>query len=203
MENVLFKISFPAEFHAQTAVECALALHPRVKDRLGAIARVEIATQESAIRIIDKTGPLHNPADRDHCLQYMTAIGLIFGELTAAHYEDEVAADPRIDALRSKMTVCEDKRYTRDYLDAGKRSIANAVQVIFSDGTKTARVEVEYPIGHRRRRKEGIPHLLGKAEAAFSAHFGPIRARELMGLFGDRAALDGMPVRSFVDRLVA
>jgi 2-methylcitrate dehydratase len=202
MENVLFKISFPAEFHAQTAVECALKLHPLVRGRLEAIARVEITTQESAIRIIDKTGPLHNPADRDHCLQYMVAIGLIFGELTAAHYEDKIAADPRIDALRAKTAVAEDRRYSRDYLDPEKRSIANAVQVVFSDGSRTERAEVEYPIGHRRRRGEGIPHLLAKAEAAFAAHYGPARARELMDLFADRARLERMPVRSFVDRFV-
>jgi 2-methylcitrate dehydratase len=202
MENVLFKISFPAEFHAQTAVECALKLHPLVKDRLGEIARVEIATQESAVRIIDKSGPLYNPADRDHCLQYMTAIGLIFGELTAAHYEDNVAADPRIDSLRAKMVVAEEKRYSRDYLDPEKRSIANAVQVTFSDGTRTDRVEVEYPVGHRRRRGEGIPLLASKAEAAFSAHFGAPRAKALMSLFENRAMLERMPVRAFVETLI-
>src|SRR5436309_10665469 len=125
------KMSFPAEFHAQTAVEAALKLHPQVRDRLDQIARVEIHTHESALRIIDKTGPLHNPADRDHCLQYMTAIGLIFGTLTAEHYEDRIAADPRIDALRATMIVTEDKHYSRDYLDPQKRSIANAVQVFF------------------------------------------------------------------------
>ena len=135
MENVLFKISFPAEFHAQTAVECAIQLHERVKHRLEEIDKVIISTQESAIRIIDKSGPLHNPADRDHCIQYMTAIGLIFGALTADHYENEVANDPRIDALRAKMTCVEDPRYTKEYLDADKRSIANAVQVFFKDGT--------------------------------------------------------------------
>jgi 2-methylcitrate dehydratase len=168
MENILFKISFPAEFHAQTAVECAFKLHPAVKDRLDAIERVELTTHESAIRIIDKSGPLHNPADRDHCLQYMTAIGLIFGELTADHYEDKVAQDPRIDALRGKMVVKEEPHYSRDYLDPDKRSIANAVQVFFRDGTSTAKVAVEYPLGHRRRRTEGIPLLLAKARAALS-----------------------------------
>src|SRR5476649_455778 len=140
MENVLFKISFPAEFHAQTAVECAVQLYPLVKDKLDNITRIELTTHESAIRIIDKSGPLNNPADRDHCLQYMTAIGLIFGNLTAADYEDNVAADPRIDALRAKMTVIEDKQYSKDYLDADKRSIANAVQIFFKDGTKTDRI---------------------------------------------------------------
>ena len=150
MEHVLFKISFPAEFHAQTAVEAAIQLHPRAQGRLGEIARIELTTHESAIRIIDKSGPLHNPADRDHCLQYMAAIGLIFGDLTAAHYEDGVAADPRIDALRAKMVVAEDKSYSRDYLDPDKRSIANAVQVFFTDGSATPKIAVEYPIGHRR-----------------------------------------------------
>src|SRR5207253_212059 len=159
MEHVLFKISFPAEFHAQTAVEAAIKLHPQVRDHFDKVQRIVISTQESAIRIIDKTGPLHNPADRDHCLQYMTAIGLIFGELTADHYEDRIAADPRIDASRATMLVREEKQYSRDYLDPEKRSIANAVQVFFRDGTKTDKVVVEYPLGHRRRRKEGIPAL--------------------------------------------
>src|SRR4029077_1947042 len=145
----------PAEFHAQTAVECALGLHDTVRNRLDQIDRVVITTQESAIRIIDKSGSLHNPADRDHCIQYMTAIGLIFGELTADHYEDATATDPRIDALRAKMIVKEDLRYSREYLEADKRSIANAVQVYFRDGTATQKMEVEYPVGHRRRRAEG------------------------------------------------
>ena len=202
MEQILFKISFPAEFHAQTAVEAALRLHPAVRDRLDAIDRVEITTHESAIRIIDKSGPLHNPADRDHCLQYMTAIGLIFGELTAHHYEDSVAADPRIDALRAKMVVREEKLYSRSYLDAEQRSIANAVQVFFRDGTATERIEVHFPIGHRRRRSEGIPLLREKAEAAFSSHFGPARATELVGLFADRARLEAMPVHEFMTAFV-
>ncbi|MBL9214690.1 MAG: bifunctional 2-methylcitrate dehydratase/aconitate hydratase [Opitutaceae bacterium] len=200
MEQVLFKISFPAEFHAQTAVECALRLHPQVRERLGQIERVELTTHESAIRIIDKTGPLHNPADRDHCLQYMTAIGLIFGELTAEHYEDRLAADPRIDALRTRMVVREDPQYSRDYLDPQKRSIANAVQVFFQDGTATERVVVEYPVGHRRRRAEGIPLLQAKARAAFAGHFGPERADALMRLFADRSALAALPVHEFCAR---
>ena len=200
MENILFKISFPAEFHAQTAVECALQLHPLVKNRLGEVARIELTTHESAIRIIDKTGPLNNPADRDHCLQYMTAIGLIFGNLTADHYEDSVAADPRIDALRAKMTVTEEKQYSQDYLDPDKRSIANAVQVFFADGSKTARVAVEYPIGHRRRRGDGIPLLQQKAQAAFAAHFGPAKSDRQMALFTDRAKLETMPVHEFVSQ---
>jgi len=202
MEHVLFKISFPAEFHAQTAVECAMQLHPAVKHRLDQIERVEMTTHESAIRIIDKTGPLHNPADRDHCLQYMAAIGLIFGELTADHYEDKIAADPRIDALRAKMVVTEDKSYSKDYLDQEKRSIANAIQIVFKDGTKTDRIEVHYPIGHRRRRAEGIPVLQQKARAAFAAHYGADRAAQLMSLFTDRTKLESMPVHDFVSAFV-
>ena len=200
MENILFKISFPAEFHAQTAVECALLLHPLVKNRLDEIDRVELTTHESAIRIIDKTGPLHNPADRDHCLQYMAAIGLIFGNLTAADYEDKVAADPRIDALRSKMTVTEDKQYSKDYLDPDKRSIANAVQVFFQDGSHTAKIAVEYPIGHRRRRKDGIPLLQQKAQSAFTVHYGKTKSAQLMTLFTNRAKLEKMPVHEFVSQ---
>ncbi len=202
MEQVLFKISFPAEFHAQTAVECAMKLHPLVKDRLDQIERVEMTTHESAIRIIDKTGPLNNPADRDHCLQYMTAIGLIFGALTADHYEDKVAADPRIDALRARMKVTEDKSYSKDYLDPEKRSIANAVQVFFKDGSKTDRIEVHFPIGHRRRRKEGIPVLQQKALDAFAAHYGKPKAAQLMSLFADRAKLEATPVHEFVSVFV-
>jgi 2-methylcitrate dehydratase len=202
MEHVLFKISFPAEFHAQTAVECAMKLHPLVKNRLDQIERVEMTTHESAIRIIDKTGPLNNPADRDHCLQYMAAIGLIFGELTADHYEDKVAADPRIDALRAKMVVTEDKSYSKDYLDPEKRSIANAIQVVFKDGTKTDRVEIHYPIGHRRRRAEGIPVLQQKALDAFAAHYGKDKATQLMAMFSDRAKLESMPVQDFVSAFV-
>jgi len=202
MEQILFKISFPAEFHAQTAVECALQLYPLVKDRLDQVERVELTTHESALRIIDKAGPLNNPADRDHCLQYMTAIGLIFGQLTADHYEDKVAADPRIDALRAKMVVTEEKSYTKDYLDPEKRSIANAVQVFFQDGTKTERVAVEYPIGHRRRRAEGIPILKQKAESAFTAHFGQAKSEQLMSLFNDLAKLTVMPVHEFMKMFV-
>src|SRR5205814_7314275 len=162
MENVLFKISFPAEFHAQTAVEAAVQLHPEAKDRLDDIKKIEIVTHESAIRIIDKKGPLHNPADRDHCIQYMVAIGLIKGGLSAADYEDAVARDPRIDALRAKMVCIENKRYSKDYLDPKKRSIANQLQILFKDGSATPKVAVEYPLGHRRRRSEGIPALEAK-----------------------------------------
>ncbi|HUQ72834.1 MAG TPA: bifunctional 2-methylcitrate dehydratase/aconitate hydratase [Planctomycetaceae bacterium] len=203
MEQILFKLSFPAEFHAQTAVECAMKLHPLVKERLGQIERVELTTHESAIRIIDKAGPLNNPADRDHCLQYMTAIGLIFGALTADHYEDDVAADPRIDELRAKMTVVENKSFSSDYLDPEKRSIANGVQVFFKDGSSTARIEVHFPIGHRRRRTEGIPVLQQKASAAFAAHYGDKKAAALMAIFSNREKLEEMPIHSLMDQLAA
>jgi 2-methylcitrate dehydratase len=173
-----------------------------VRDRLADIARVEITTHESAIRIIDKTGPLHNPADRDHCLQYMTAIGLIFGALTAEHYEDKIAADPRIDALRAKMAVTEEKLYSKNYLDAEQRSIANAVQVFFQDGTKTDRIEVHFPIGHRRRRGEAIPLLQQKASAAFTAHYGKSKAEKLTSLFADRAKLEASAIHELSSRFV-
>lgn len=202
MEHVLFKISFPAEFHAQTAVEAAMILHPNVADRLDAIERVEIRTHESAIRIIDKTGPLHNPADRDHCLQYMTAIGLIFGALTAEHYEDDVAADPRIDALREKMVVSEEPRYSKEYLDPDRRSIANALRVVFKDGTETEWVEVEYPVGHRRRREEGIPLLVRKFEQAVKAHFAAEQSARILDACREPAGLDSLPVSAFVDLFV-
>ena len=202
MENVLFKISFPAEFHAQTAVECAFQLHEQLKNRLQEIKAVVITTQESALRIIDKSGPLYNPADRDHCIQYMTAVGLIFGELTADHYEDAVARDPRIDELRDKMTCVEDPQYSKDYLDPEKRSIANAVQVFFTDGSSTAKVAVEYPIGHRRRRAEGIPLLLKKFEANLASRFPPEQCAKILRLCGDSAQLDAMTVNEFTDLFV-
>ena len=199
MENVLFKISFPAEFHAQTAVECAIRLHHQVKHRLNEIEKIVISTQESAIRIIDKTGPLHNPADRDHCIQYMTAVGLIFGELTADHYEDAVARDPRIDALRARMVCVEDLRYSKDYLDPEKRSIANAVQVFFKDGSSTGKVAVEYPVGHRRRRAEGIPLLVKKFEANLASRLAPAQCEKILRLCAEPQTLDAMPVDKFTD----
>ena len=199
MENVLFKISFPAEFHAQTAVECALALHPQVRDRLDEIEKVTITTHESAIRIIDKRGPLHNPADRDHCIQYMAAVGMIRGNLTAADYEDGAAADPRIDALRERMEIVEDSRYSRDYLDPEKRSIANAIEVRFRDGTSTARVEVEYPVGHRRRREEGYPLLDAKFAVNLARRFAPKQQAAILSACADAARLESMPVDRFVD----
>ncbi len=198
MENVLFKISYPAEFHAQSAVEAAAELHPRVCDRLDEIDRIVIETQEPAVRIIDKTGPLDNPADRDHCLQYMVAVPLIHGTLTADHYEDEAAADPRIDALREKMVVIEEPRYSRDYLDPKKRSIANAVQVFFTDGSSTQRVEIEYPLGHRRRRTEGVPLLKEKFEANLASRLPEPQCRTILDLFADPDSLAATPVHEFM-----
>jgi 2-methylcitrate dehydratase len=202
MENVLFKISFPAEFHAQTAVEAAVRLHPEVVSRLDDIERIELTTHESAIRIISKQGALHNPADRDHCLQYMVAIGLLKGNLTADDYEDEVAADPRIDALRDKMVVQEDERYSREYHDPDKRSIANAIQIFFKDGSHTDKVEVEYPIGHRRRREEGIPVLLSKFRSNLATRFPSQQAEDIYELCMDREELFATPVNEFVDLMV-
>lgn len=205
MENVLFKISFPAEFHAQTAVECALALHPNNIDlidtleKINKIDRIEITTHESAIRIIDKTGPLNNPADRDHCIQYMTAIGLLKGNLTAQDYEDTVANDPRVDALREKMTCVEKPEYTKDYLDPDKRSIANAVQIFYKDGSSSEQVAVEYPIGHRRRRSEGIPELIKKFKINLQREFDDIRAEKIMNLNLDIDLLQQTPVNEYVD----
>ena len=203
MENVLFKISFPAEFHAQTAVECAVKLHSSVAQRLNDIDKIIITTQESALRIIDKSGPLHNPADRDHCIQYMTAIGLIFGELTADHYEDNIAKDPRIDALRDKMACVEDPQYSKDYLDPDKRSIANAVQVFFKDGSSTEKFAVEYPLGHRRRRAEGMPLLVKKFAANLATRLAPAQCQAIMDLCLDAPHLRPTPVDKFTDMFVA
>ena len=202
MENVLFKISFPAEFHAQTAVECAMRLHPAVRDRLEEIDHVEIETQEPGVRIIDKTGPLGNPADRDHCIQYMTAIPLIFGRLTAADYEDAVASDPRVDALRSKMTVRENPAFTADYYAPDRRYIGNAVQVFFKDGTSSERAHFDFPIGHRKRRGEGIPVLVKKFEASVAGHFSPGQTQKIKAVFADRSGLEAMPVHEFVSVMV-
>jgi 2-methylcitrate dehydratase len=202
MENVLFKISFPAEFHAQTAVEAAVLLHPEVKDRLSDIRKIEIVTHESAIRIIDKKGPLNNPADRDHCIQYMVAIGLVKGNLTAADYEDDVARDPRIDALRAKMVCIENKRYSRDYLDPRKRSIANQLQIFFKDGTKSRKVAVEYPLGHRRRRHEGIPLLEAKFRTNLARRFPKERREAILELCRDPKRLESTPVNEFVELFV-
>jgi 2-methylcitrate dehydratase len=202
MENVLFKISFPAEFHAQTAVEAAVQLHPEVARRIDEIDRIELTTHESAIRIISKEGALNNPADRDHCLQYMVAIGLLKGDLRAEDYEDEVAADPRVDQLRSLMRVQEDPRYSAEYHDPERRSIANAVQVFFRDGTSTDRIEVEYPIGHRRRRQEGIPVLEAKFERNLRGHFPAVQSRRILDMFADADRLSRIAVPDFVDAMV-
>ena len=199
MENVLFKISFPAEFHAQTAVECAMQLHPLVKDRIDDIERIEIQTQEAGVRIIDKTGPLANYADRDHCIQYMVAVPLIFGRLTASDYNDDLAADPRIDGLRAKMTVTENPQFTRDYFDPDKRYIGNAVQVFFKDGSATDKVSIDYPIGHRKRRPEGIPVLMAKCEAALRNHLRADQVDRIMSLAADPAKLEAMPIDQFMN----
>jgi 2-methylcitrate dehydratase len=202
MENILFKISFPAEFHAQTAVEAAFALHNQVKDRLKEIETIRIDTQQSAIRIIDKVGPLHNPADRDHCLQYMVAVGLLKGKLTADDYEDAAAAHPRIDWLRSRMVVTEDPRMSREYLDPAKRSIGNAVQVVFRGGQATEKVAVDYPIGHRRRRAEGIPLLLAKFEKNLRTRLPAPAADQVLNVCANQQRLEGMPVQDFVGLFV-
>ncbi|HET6419765.1 MAG TPA: bifunctional 2-methylcitrate dehydratase/aconitate hydratase [Geobacteraceae bacterium] len=202
MENILFKVAFPAEFHAQTAVECAIGLHGRVSDRLDDIGKIIITTQQPAIRIISKTGPLYNPADRDHCIQYMVAVGLIHGMLTAGDYSDESAADPRIDMLRGKMEVVEDPRYSTDYLDPEKRSIANALQVFFKDGSHTEKVEVEYPFGHPRRRAEGVPLLVRKFGENLITRFSEEQTEEILQLMNDRRKLEGMPVNEFMELLV-
>ena len=202
MEQVLFKISFPAEFHAQTAVECAMTLHPKVKDKLDQIQKIVIRTHESAIRIIDKKGPLNNPADRDHCIQYMVAVPLIHGRLTAADYEDDIALDPRVDALRDKMECVEDKQFSKDYLDPDKRSIANGIQVFFKDGSKTEEVVVEYPIGHRRRRGEGIPVLEAKFKTNLVRRFPAKQTTAILALCKDQQRLEGTPVHEFVDMFV-
>ncbi len=202
MENVLFKISFPAEFHAQTAVEAAVTLHPQVKDRLNDIEKIVIETQEAGMRIIDKTGPLDNPADRDHCIQYMVAILLIKGGLTAADYEDDIASDPRVDMLRDKMEVKENKQYSIDYLDPDKRSIGNAIQIYFKDGSCTENVAVEYPIGHRCRRDEGIPVLKKKFVANLATRLPQERCEDIITLCDDQERLESLPVNEFMDLFV-
>ena len=202
MENVLFKISFPAEFHGQTAAECAVMLHPEVANRTDHIKKIVITTHESAIRIIDKKGALSNPADRDHCIQYIVAIGLLKGNLTAADYEDDIARDPRIDQLRAKMACVENKQWSRDYLDPNKRSIANAVQVFFKDGSKTENIAVEYPIGHRRRREEGIPLLEAKFRTNLARRFPVKQQTAIVNSCRDQKRLEAMPVNEFVDLFV-
>lgn len=202
MENVLFKISFPAEFHSQTAVEAAFQLYPKVKERWEEIEAITIFTHESAVRIIDKKGPLYNPADRDHCLQYMIAIGLLFGNLTADHYEDDAAADPRIDALREKMVVIEHKPFSEDYLHPDKRSIASSIQITLKDGTVLGPVTVEYPLGHKRRRNEAMPLLYQKFKANAGTIFPEKHVEKLVELFQDAEKLDSMPVSQFMELLI-
>jgi 2-methylcitrate dehydratase len=202
MRNVLFKISFPAEFHAQTAVEDAVKLHPAVSGRLDKIDRITIETQESAKRIIDKSGPLFNPADRDHCIQYMVAVPLIRGNLAAEDYEDEAAQDPLIDQLRAKMEVKENPQFTRNYLDPEKRSIGNSVQVFFSDGSSTEKVSVEYPIGHPRRRAEGEPLLLAKFERNLRSRIAPKNADRVLRLLGDQRTAEASAVHDLLDLLL-
>jgi 2-methylcitrate dehydratase len=199
MENILFKISFPAEFHAQTAVECAMILHPQVKDRIDEISKITIETQEAGVRIIDKTGPLANYADRDHCIQYMVAAPLITGVLTAQSYSDDVANDPRIDALRDLMEVSENEKFTVDYFDPDKRGIGNAIQIFFNDGSSTDRVEISYPIGHKRRRDEGIPVLITKFENAVADHFSAQQASTIRAAVESKSDLKEMSVPAFVD----
>ena len=203
MENVLFKISYPAEFHSQTAVEAGMTLHPEVKDRIDDIEKVVIETQEAGVRIIDKTGPLDNPADRDHCIQYMVAVPLIFGRLTAADYEDSVASDPRIDALREKMEVKENPQYTKDYFDPELRYIGNSVQVYFKDGSSTDKIAVDFPIGHRERRAEGIPVLKKKFVDSVSPKLAANQWDELNALCLDREKLADTAVDDFMALLVA
>jgi 2-methylcitrate dehydratase len=190
MENILFKISFPAEFHAQTAVECALKLHGQVRERADQVERIVIETQESGDRIINKTGRLDNPADRDHCLQYMVAVPLLYGRLTAEDYEDQMARDPRIDALRERMQVQENERFTREYLEPEKRAIGNAIQVFFRDGSSTERVEVDYPVGHRRRRAEGIPLLQEKFERYLRGRISPKNSDRVLAICADQGRFE-------------
>jgi 2-methylcitrate dehydratase len=203
MENILFKISFPAEFHAQTAVECAVLLYPEIKEKLDEIERIEITTHESALRIIDKTGALDNPADRDHCMQYMLAVAMIEGDLVAEFYEDSFhQQNPLIDKLRNKMILKEDKRYSKDYLADDKRSIANALQIFFKDGSQTDKVEVEYPVGHRNRRQEGIPLLERKFFNSLKSTYSKEHSDRIYSLCLDKERIEQTPVNEFMDMFV-
>ena len=202
MENILFKISFPAEFHSQTAAEAAVQLHPQIKDRINKIKKIVIHTHESAIRIISKVGPLNNPADRDHCLQYMTAVPLIFGNLVAEHYEDDFhKSNPLIDQLRDKMEIIEDPKYSREYLEPEKRSIANALQIHFDDGSHTEKVEINYPVGHKRRRQEGIPLLEQKFEENLATLFPQERSQKITKLLKSQSELENTAVDNFMELL--
>ncbi len=198
IENILFKISYPAEFHAQTAIEAAIQLHPQVKNRLDSIIKIEILTQEPAIRIIDKRGPLSNPADRDHCLQYMVAIGLLFGELNADHYSDKVARDSRIDTLREKMHITENPAFTADYYDPNKRSIANCLTIHFEDAALDP-VEIHYPLGHKNRRDESIPKLFDKLANNLTTRFTQEKTKEILALFQNQDALESTPLWQLSD----
>jgi 2-methylcitrate dehydratase PrpD len=199
IENVLFKIPYPTAFHGQSGVEAAIKLHPLVKDRLDDIKRVEVKCHNSTMVILDKTGPLHNPADRDHCMQYMMAVGMIYGTMTAEHYEDHIAADPRIDALRAKMKLSESAQYEREYHDPAKRTNANSIQVFFKDGSKSPLSEVLYPLGHRRRRKEGIPVLMDKFEKNVARVFAARRRDQVLAACLDPRRLEALAVNEFVD----
>ncbi len=201
MENILFKISFPAEFHAQTAVEAAVVLHPEVSSRLDDIDRIIIKTQESGDRIINKTGPLDNPADRDHCIQYMVAIGLLNGDLQAEHYEDDVASDPRVDALRTKMEVSEEQRFSREYLEPDKRAIGNSLQVIYRDGSSSDEIVIDYPVGHRRRRDEGIPLLKAKFERYLRGHIKARNTDRILAICADQQSFENTPVNQMMGLL--
>lgn len=203
IEHVLFKVGYPAEFHGQSAVEAAIKLHQETKDRLDSIERIEITTHEAAVRIIDKKGPLLNPAARDHCLQYMTAIGLMFGDLVYEDYEDEKAADPRIDELREKMVVHEDPRFTKDYHTPDKRAISNSIQVVFEDGSQTDNVLIQYPLGHRRRRSEATPLLETKCGNNLLTRYPAGKAQEILALFQNQKKLEEMPVHSFMKLLTS
>jgi 2-methylcitrate dehydratase len=203
MENILFKISYPAEFHAQTAVECAVLLYPEIKEKLHKIERIEVTTHESALRIIDKTGALDNPADRDHCMQYMLAVAMIKGDLVAEFYEDTFhQQNPLIDELRNKMVLKEDKRYSKDYLADDKRSIANALQIFFKDGSQTDKVEVEYPVGHRNRRQEGIPLLERKFLNSLESTYSKEHSDRIYSLCLDKEKIEQTPVNEFMEMFI-
>lgn len=202
MENILFKVAYPAEFHAQTAAEIAVQLHPQVKDRIDDIEKIDIQTHESAIRIIDKKGPLNNPADRDHCLQYIIAIGLLKGDITAEDYEDHVANDPNIDKLRKKMIVTENKQYTKDYLDPDKRSIANAINIYFKDGEATGFVECEYPLGHRFRRQEAFPKIIDKFKQNIATWYPAKKRHHIEDVINREETCKKMPVHQFINLFV-
>jgi 2-methylcitrate dehydratase len=199
MENILFKLAYPAEFHAQTALECAVKLHSQVQGHIDDIKKITIETHESAKRIIDKTGPLNNPADRDHCLQYIVAVGLLKGGLTSDDYEEVASQDPRIDVLRNKMVVVENKEYSTDYLDPTKRSIANAITITWKDGSSLTRTEVQYPLGHHRRRQEGIEYLFSKLSNNLATKYSSDRVQQLIFLFQNPQELLPMPVSTLID----